>query len=383
MKILYVANVYRHITSFHMPYLKWLKEEGFEVHVAGSGDESIPKWIQVPYVDKNFDISIRRSPYSFQNIKAYRQLKEIVESEKYDIVHCHTPMGGVIGRLASRGLRKNGTKVIYTAHGFHFCKGAPKINWLIYYPVERFMARYTDVLITMNKEDADIARNFKCKERYSIPGIGFDIAKFKNVEVDMAKKREELGILEEEFAIISVGDLTKRKNHQSVIKAISKLDSSNIKYIICGKGVLEHELKQLCLENKLSEKVIFLEYRTDINEILKSSDVFVFPSLHEGLAIAGLEAMAAGVPVVASNRRGVSDYCIDEKTALLCEPMDSECIARSIIRIRDEEGLAERLTEEAFKAIEKFDISNAMGEMQKIYKKVAPELFEERKEEGN
>lgn len=383
MKILYVANVYRHITSFHMPYLKWLKSQGFEVHVAGSGDESIPKWTDVPYVDKNFDISIKRSPYSFQNIKAYKQLKGIVESEKYDIVHCHTPMGGVLGRLASRGLRKQGTKVIYTAHGFHFCKGAPKINWLIYYPVERFLSRYTDVLITMNKEDADIVQKFKCREHYSIPGIGFDVAKFKNVEVDKEKKREELEILEEEFVVISVGDLTKRKNHQSVIKAISKLDSSDIKYIICGKGVLEHELKQLCLEHELSEKVIFLEYRTDINEILKSSDVFVFPSLHEGLAIAGLEAMAAGVPVVASNRRGVSDYCIDEKTSLLCEPMDSDCIARSISRIRNEKGLAERLTEEARKAIERFDISNAMSEMQNIYIKVAPELFKEKKAEGN
>lgn len=383
MKILYVANVYRHITSFHMPYLKWLKEEGFEVHVAGSGDESLLKWKQVPYVDKNYDISIQRSPYSFQNVKAYGQLKRIVEEEKYDIVHCHTPMGGVLGRLASRGLRKLGTKVMYTAHGFHFCKGAPFINWVIYYPVERFMARYTDALITMNKEDYDIAQKFKCQEHYSIPGIGFNIERFKSVSTDKDRKRDELGILQGEIVIVSVGDLIKRKNHETVIKAISKINNPSIKYLICGKGVLENHLKGLCSELKLDKQVEFLEYRTDIGEILKSSDIFVFPSLHEGLAIAGLEAMAAGVPVVASNRRGVADYCIDGETALLCEPMDSDCIARSIERLLTEEGLSEKLIENAYNIIDEFDILNAMTAMKRIYKDMAPELFTQKKEKEN
>jgi glycosyltransferase EpsD len=370
MKILYVANVYRHFTSFHMPYLEWLKEKGFEVHVAANGDESISGWDEsVPYVDKHFDISIQRSPYSTQNIKAYRQLKGIVDLEKYDVVHCHTPMGGVLGRLAARDIRRSGAKVIYTAHGFHFCKGAPLRNWLLYYPVERFMARYTDVLITINREDFITGQKFKIKEHYAIPGIGLDIEKFKSVKVDREKKRAELNVSKDDIAIISVGDLTRRKNHEAVIKAISKVESSKLKYIICGKGELEGYLRDLISDLNIEDRVVFAGYRKDVNEILKSSDIFVFPSLWEGLGLAGIEAMAARIPVIASNRHGILEYAIDEETALLCEPKDSDGIARSIERLIYEEGLAEKLTDNAYNIIDRFDISNAMREMKAIYEK--------------
>lgn len=375
MKILYVANVYRHFTSFHMPYLEWLKSQGFEVHVAANGDESIPKWEKVDYVDKNFDISIQRSPYSLQNVRAYRQLNEIVESEKYDIVHCHTPMGGVLGRLASRRIRKQGAKVIYTAHGFHFCKGAPKANWILYYPVERLMARYTDVLITINKEDFNTARKFKVKEHYSIPGIGIDIDKFKNVKVNRKEKRAELGVNEEDTMIISVGDLTRRKNHEVVIKAIAKLGNPGIRYVICGKGELEDYLKVMVSDLGLEGKVIFAGYRKDVNQILKASDVFIFPSLWEGLGLAGIEAMCARIPVIASRRHGILEYSLENETAILCEPKDVDCIASAIERLLNDKEFSEMLVENAYDIVDKFDILNAMNAMQEIYRKVAPELF--------
>lgn len=376
MKILYVANVYRHFTSFHMPYLEWLKSQGFEVHVAANGDESISNWERVDYVDKNFDISIQRSPYSLQNIRAYRQLKEIVDSEKYDIVHCHTPMGGLLGRLASRNIRKSGAKVIYTAHGFHFCKGAPKLNWILYYPVERFMARYTDVLITINREDFNTARKFKVKEHYAIPGIGLDIGKFKNVTVNRQEKRAEIGITDEDIMVISVGDLTKRKNHEVVIKAIAKLNNPRIKYVICGKGELEDYLKGMTSDLGLEDKVIFAGYRKDVNKILKASDIFIFPSLWEGLGLAGIEAMAASVPAIVSRRHGILEYSIENETALLCEPRDVDCMAGSLRTLMENKELSDKLVKNAYGIVDKFDISNAMAAMQEIYRKTAPELFE-------
>ena len=153
MKVLYVANVHRHFNAFHIPYIKWLKDQGCIVHVAAIGNEI------VPYVDKQFNIKVQRSPYKYNNIIAYKELREILDSHKYDLIHCHTPMGGILARLASRKCRKNGSKVIYTAHGFHFCNGGPKINWLLYYPIEKLMAKYTDILITINNEDYKIAQN--------------------------------------------------------------------------------------------------------------------------------------------------------------------------------------------------------------------------------
>ncbi|APC49620.1 hypothetical protein BME96_16100 [Virgibacillus halodenitrificans] len=362
MKILYVANVHRHFNAFHLPYLKWLKDQGCIVHVAANGDEI------VPYVDKQFNIKVQRSPYKLQNIVAYKELKSIIDNQKYDLIHCHTPMGGILARLASRKTRKRGSKVIYTAHGFHFCHGGPIINWLLYYPIERFMARYTDALITINTEDYQTAKSFKVKEHYSIPGIGLDLKKMRmKTQLNKIEKREELNIPMDDLVLTSVGDLTKRKNHEVVIRAIAKLGNIKLRYVICGTGEQESYLRDLASKLKVEDKVIFMGYRTDVNEILKASDIFVFPSLWEGLGIAGIEAMASGIPVIASNRHGILDYAIDNRTALLCEPKDEESFANGIYRLISEKGLAEKLVTNAYEIINQFDIHNSLQRMKEIY----------------
>ncbi|MDA3733173.1 glycosyltransferase family 4 protein [Niameybacter massiliensis] len=363
MKILYVANIHRHFNAFHVPYIKWLRENGHEVHVAANGEEVVEG------VNRQFDINIQRSPYRFENINAYKQLKEIIEREKYDIVHCHTPMGGILGRLASKNSRKKETKVIYTCHGFHFCKGGPIKNWILYYPVEKFMAKYTDIIITINNEDYQVVNKFNIKKKYYIPGIGLDISKFKDndQEYDFRNKRAEIGVKGNETLIISVGDLTKRKNHQIVIQALANLRELKFKYVICGKGVEEANLKSLAKKMNIEDKVVFLGHRTDIKEILRVSDIFVFPSLWEGLGIAGIEAMAAGIPVIASDRHGIKDYAIHDKTALLCDPRNSKDFYESINTILTDKYLRNRLVMNASELINKFDISNAMGQMIKIY----------------
>ena len=147
-KVLFTATVDSHILQFHLPFLKMFKENGYEVHVATNGDESIP------FCDKKIKISFERSPFKINNLKAIGQLRKVINEEQYDIIHTHTPMGSVVTRLAAKQARKkNNTRVIYTAHGFHFFKGAPILNWLVFYPVEKWLAKYTDTLITINKED--------------------------------------------------------------------------------------------------------------------------------------------------------------------------------------------------------------------------------------
>src|SRR5690606_10354189 len=174
-KILFCATVDYHFKAFHLPYLQWFAAQSWEVHVAAKGD------MDLPYVDRKFDIPLQRSPFRRANVAAYRSLKKIIEKERYDIIHCHTPMGGVIARLAARHARKNGTKVIYTAHGFHFCKGAPLLNWLLYYPMEKALARLTDCLITINEEDYALAvRNkFGAARIEHVHGVGVSMDEFR------------------------------------------------------------------------------------------------------------------------------------------------------------------------------------------------------------
>ena len=233
-KVLFTATVVKtHINVFHLPYLKWFKEQGYEVHVAAKND-FINEPCIIPNCDKHYDINFARFPFSKANIKAYKQLKKLIQENNYDIIHCHTPVAGVLTRLAAKN-NKN-TTVIYTAHGFHFFKGAPLINWLIYYPVERFCAGFTDKLITINREDYERAKRFKLRKNgkvYYVPGVGIDLEKIQNLKVDVKQKKAELCIQENTPVLLSVGELNKNKNHEIVLQALNKIKDKNFIYLIC------------------------------------------------------------------------------------------------------------------------------------------------------
>ncbi|MCL2212280.1 MAG: glycosyltransferase family 4 protein [Oscillospiraceae bacterium] len=358
MKVLFVATITAHINSFHLPYLKWFKEQGWEVHVASNGDEAIP------YCDVRHHLSVQRSPFKLQNIKAYRQLKQIIKNEGLDIVHGHTPMGGMLTRLCGKSRRKHGTKVMYTAHGFHFFKGAPKLNWSLYYPVEKMLARYTDALITINKEDYERAnRKLKAKKIHYIHGIGVDTSKFANVVVDRDMKRAELGLPSDATVVMSVGELNANKNHQVIIKALAETQRDDLHYIICGSGGSLGSLQKLCSDLNLSERVHFLGYRTDIGELLKASDVFAFPSFREGLPVSLMEAMSAGLPCVVSGIRGNSDLIEHEKGGFLCNPSSASDFKNGILKAIDNPEIGQYNKT----AVMKFDIASVMEEMQAIY----------------
>ena len=365
-KVLFVAHVVkRHFMLFHIPYLKWFKDNGYETHVCARNDYENKEECNIPYCDKYYDLQFERSPFNSNNIAAYKQLKKIINSNQYDIIHCHTPVGGVLTRLAAKDARKNGTKVIYTAHGFHFFMGAPIINWILFYPVEKFCARYTDVLITINQEDYKIAQRFKANKVVYVPGVGVDTRKFSVLNVDKSKKRKELGILENEIALLSVGELSKRKNHEVVIKALAKLNNTNIVYIICGQGDLEKYLKNKAKE--LNVNVKFLGFRNDISEISLAVDVFVFPSLQEGLPVALMEAMSAGLPIICSNIRGNTDLIEDGKGGYLVNADDVDGFAKNIKKVLSEDDLCNKFSMYNIKQTEKYDKKNVEKLMEQIY----------------
>lgn len=298
-RVLVVATVLKkHIVQFHIPTIRMLKDMGWQVDVAAANDYDGE--YDVSFCDNYYDIPFGRSPLSKTNRAAYKQLKQLIDEGQYDVVHCHTPMGGFLTRLAAREVRKKGTKVFYTAHGFHFYKGAPLINWIIYYPVEKYCSRLTDTLITIVKEDYEFAKKHMHSRNIEyIPGIGIDVEKFKNVE-PLCKKNPE------QYRILSVGELVKNKNHISVIKALKLLNRRDIEYYIAGEGELREELQKQA-EEILPGQVHFLGYRNDLPQIYKSADLFIHPSFREGMPVALMEAMAAGVPCIASDIRGNRD----------------------------------------------------------------------------
>ena len=337
MKILYVTTISLTMNGFFKPHVDMLVREGHHVDIACNARD-LPLDSLYSELGCNFhQIDFSRSPLSSNNVKAYGQLKKVIENGSYDIVHCHTPNASVVTRLVCRNFRKKtGLKVFYTAHGFHFYKGAPKLNWMVYYPVEKLCSYVTDKLITINTEDYELAKNkFKAKEVHYVPGVGIDFSKFENVQIDRGEKRKEIGVPEDAFLLFSVGELNENKNHQIIIKALAKLNDPNIHYAIAGEGDKKEYLLALADELGVSDRVHLLGYRKDIAELNHAADVFCFPSIREGLPVAPIEAMACGLPVIAAENRGTKDMIDRDTNGLLLKYDVAEDFMQGIRSLSD------------------------------------------------
>ena len=311
--------------QFLVPHVIYLSENGFDIEIACSNVGNRIKEIEDKlegYILNFHIVRLVRSPASLTNLKGYQDMKTVINNGNYDIIWTNEPVMGVITRLAARKARKKGTKVIYMVHGFHFYKRAPLLNWLIYYPVEKFASRFCDEIVVINHDDYFQAKKFHVKSVKYIHGIGVDISRLKQKE-NAVKVKDELGLSDKEKLIISVGELNENKNHQIIIKALAKLKNPNIHYIICGKGDNYQKLKDMVSSLQLVNNVHFLGYRKDVVNLCKQSDIFVFPSLREGLGLAPLEAMYCGLPLITSNIRGPRDFMENGKTGYLCQ-VDSE-----------------------------------------------------------
>jgi glycosyltransferase EpsD len=339
-KVLFFATVDYHFQAFHLPYLKWFKDQGWEVHVAAYGN------MELPFVDKKYNVPVQRSPLSLQNIKAYQQLTSIIDQNKYRIIHCHTPMGGVLGRLAARKARKEGTKVIYTAHGFHFCKGAPLLNWLVYYPIEKSLAHFTDCLITINEEDYNLAKShgFRAGQIEHVHGVGVNTERFKPVGMEEKQRlREKLGYKPDDFLMFYAAEFNNNKNQQLLIHALSfiKNDVPRAKLLLAGEGALMQYCQELAEELGVKKMVDFLGYRKDIDYLLPMCDIVVASSLREGLPVNIMEAMACGLPVVASDNRGHRELVQNKENGWIID--DAQDLADKIRNLSSDSSLMTKL----------------------------------------
>lgn len=370
-KVLLVATVQSHIAQFHKPLIKWLCDEGYRVDVAAKNNLDTKPNLHLDIDGNIYDVPFARSPFSLSNVKAYKMLRKIINDGQYDVVHCNTPVGGVLTRLAANQKRKKGqTTVLYEAHGFHFFKGGSKKSWLIWYPIEKWLSRYTDVLVTINKMDYALAcESFKAKKVEYIPGVGFDIGAFDKLE-GFTDLREEFGLQSDAKIVMSVGELNKNKNHKVIINALAHLGKADIHYFIAGNGPLKEELIATSKELGVENNVHFLGYRRDVPSLLKCADVFAFPSFREGLGLASLEAMSLGIPIITSDRHGINDYSEDGKTGFKYSPDDYKGFAEGIEKMAYNEELKRRMGEYSREVSKKFTVDASMECLRKTYREI-------------
>jgi len=322
-KALLTATVQSHIAQFHEPAIRLLKAHGYEVHVAARDNLAQKNGLTLTSPDHVFDVPFERNPLSPKNALAFRQLRAIAREGDYDIIHCNTPVAGILTRLVAAPFRRRGTRVVYTAHGFHFFKGASPLNWALYYPLERAFARLTDVLVTINKEDYARAAGFPAGAVRYVPGVGVDLDRFGTATEPSAELRRELGLAEDDFVVLSVGELNDNKNHATVLRAMAHPAAPRLHYLICGNGPRREMLEDLARELGIDDRVHFLGYRRDIPLILGTADVFCLPSFREGLPLSLMEAMAAGKPIVCSRIRGSVDLVDPGEGGVIVEAADA------------------------------------------------------------
>ena len=379
-RALVLASVASMIDQFNMPNIQLMKDKGYEVDVAtnflkGStcSDEKIAalketlKGMNV----RCFQIDFSRNVFNIsENLKAYKQTKKIIDENNYALIHSHSPIGGFLSRIAARNVRKKGTKMIYTAHGFHFFKGAPLMNWLIFYPIERISSRWTDVLVTITHEDYQLAqKKMYAKEVVYVPGVGINTAVFTPKEEDFAihaSKREELGLTMTDTVMLSVGELNKNKNHEIVLRAMAQLGRKDLHYVIAGRGVLKEYLEQLAQELGVSGQLHLLGFRTDVKELFKMADFFAHPSFREGLSVAVMEAMANGLPVICTKIRGNTDLIEDNKGGYLFKPAVQETAYLALKKIMESID-RKAMGRYNLKKAEELDVKAVLEVMKKIY----------------
>lgn len=379
-RALVLASVASMIDQFNMPNIHLMIQLGYKVDVACNFIEgstcSDEKIVQLRHSLATMGVDCIQIDFArnvlkvTQNLRAYRQTRRLLKLNHYDLIHSHSPIGGLLSRLAARDLRKGGTKVIYTAHGFHFFQGAPLPNWLIFYPIEKFSSRWTDVLVTITHEDFQLAtRKMYAKQVVYVPGVGINTQLFlsdENTESLRKTKRKELGLDEQDILMLSVGELNKNKNHEVILRAMAQLGNKRLKYAIAGRGVLKDHLEQLAEELGIADQFYLLGFRSDVRSLFKAADIFAHPSFREGLSVAVMEAMASGLPIICTQIRGNVDLIDNGKGGFWFHPVDvnsAEQALRNVVATSDRKSLGAYNQKKA----EGFDIKVVLNTMKDLY----------------
>lgn len=372
-KVLLTASVQYHFNLFHFPLIDILHENGYEVEIAARdvmGGEYHKRLAEK--TERIYEIPFERSPFSLKNKDAYIQLKKVIEENDYDIINCNTPVAGILTRFAARKVRKKGTKVVYTAHGLHFYKGASKLNWLIFYPIERIIGRlFTDYIITICDEDESNAKKYKlCKNIRRIHGVGADGDKFTAVDDSVKLKlRKEYGYSAEDKICLCTGELNANKNQRMFITAVPYILEAcpDFKLLLAGIGEEENNLRELAAQLGVEENVVFLGYRTDMEKLIQLSDFVASASYREGLPVNIIEGMLCAKPAVVSHNRGHNELVSDGESGLFVDFGNVEKTADAFIKLCSDQTLREKMGNAAYERSEKYSVKSVENELRAIY----------------
>lgn len=366
-KILFTANLDSFFTKFLIPQLKYFKENGYEVHVASRNEN-----IDIPYCDKKIDVCFARSFKIKDNINSYKQMKKIISEGNYDLISTHTPFGAAITRLAAHKV-KTKSKIVYMAHGFHFYKGAPLINWLLYYNAEKYLAKFTDTIITINNDDYEIAKSkFKTNVEY-VNGVGLPTAKFdfELSKSDRTMLLKELNLSPKDFIIIYSAELLPRKRQIWLMDSLAPLlsQSKNVHLLLPGKDSMNGKCQKYAKDKEIDGKVHFLGFRTDIPKLLKISNLAVSSSKQEGLPVNIMEAMYCNLPLVVTNCRGNADLVENDVNGYVVGVNDKNEFCNKVKYIIENKKMCDKFRKNSKLKIEKYLIDPTLYAIVNIYKK--------------
>ncbi|MBQ7798409.1 MAG: glycosyltransferase family 4 protein [Clostridia bacterium] len=362
-KIMMITTTDNMIWQFLIPHIKYLQNQGNVVECVCSKTGFWFDELRDKFGFTMHEIDFKRSPFKLKNIKAYKQLVLLQKQQKFDLVYCQQPVGGLMGRLIGKKFK---IPVIYTAHGFHFLKGNNPIKNFLFKTVEKKLAKHTDMLITINEDDFQACQKWKAKKKFKISGIGFDVNKYDNTTFNKDEFKQSLG-LKDEFVILTVAEFIKRKNYKTSLKTIAELKNNNVKYLICGRGMLEQDIKQQIKYLGIEDKVILLGYRKDINRIMQIADVFFLPSNQEGLCLSIIEGLNYGLPIVTSDVRGCKDLVEDGKNGYVGKKEDYQYFAKMIKKLIDNNDLREEMGEQSKLMSPEYSIENVLKQLEDIY----------------
>lgn len=365
-RILFISNT-ANFSKFNRAYMQDLRNAGWIVDYASMGEESVPD------CDHDYKINIARSPFSLKNLRGIQDVKKLMTDNQYDVIHCHTPMGGVIARQAAKKWwRQKKVKIIYTAHGFHFYKGAPLLNWLLYYPVEKWYSRYTDLLLTIVPEDFEFAqKNMHCPVEM-IDGVGVNLTRFVPLSAEhRVTLREKNGFSAEDFIITVVAETNRNKNQIMLLERLSELQKTipSIKVLLIGKETLPIA-RNYVEEHGFQNQVSFLGYRSDIPELTGMSDIAFSASIREGLPVNIIEALACGVPVIASRNRGHCALIDNGNNGFLFSLDSSDDMCDLIQTVYRKEYDVQSVRDNAMKTSKKYSLEIIRPRMMAYYESI-------------
>lgn len=356
---------------FNIANISVLKQIGVEIHLAANF--SMDKHcVEYAKIISRQGIVIHDIPFARASLKnnfnCIAQIRKLLVTEKFDLVHCHTETGGILTRISS-GVAPE-SKYIYTPHGMSFYKGSSIKSQMVYRPIEKWICSRMDINIAMNAEELEVLKGWNASKAFFVHGVGIELDKYQNSKVDIAEKRKSFGIPEEAFLMLAVGELNENKNHKIILESMEMLkDDENLYLLICGEGALRNALLNQADIYGIKNRVILAGFRYDMQEIFPIANCLIFPSYHEGLPVSVMQAMAAGLPVICSKIRGNTDL-IKTNGGILCNPNSSEDFRNAIIKLKNDESLRNMMSKTNRCNSVKYSLVNVRNELENIYRKV-------------